>query len=106
MKPTIGKCPACGRGSTRSTEQNSKMWAMLHEVSVQVDWYGQKLTDDEWKDVFTAALKKQRAVPGLDGGFVILGARTSKMTVSEMSELIELMTAFGVERGVQFKDAA
>jgi hypothetical protein len=28
---------------TRTLEQNSRMWAMLGEVSRQVDWYGQKL---------------------------------------------------------------
>ena len=36
---------------TRSLEQNAKMWAMLAEVSDQVNWYGNKLTSDEWKDV-------------------------------------------------------
>jgi len=87
---------------TRSTAQNAKMWAMLGEVSDQVDWHGQKLTPDEWKDVFTAALKKQRAVPGIDGGFVILGQRTSKMSIRDMGELIELMQAFGAEHGVRF----
>ncbi len=87
---------------TRTIEQNNKMWAMLGEVSAQVDWYGNKLTDEEWKDVFTAALKKQKVVPGIDGGFVVIGARTSKMKIAEMVELIELMYAFGAERGVSF----
>ena len=82
------------------------MWAMLDEIAAQVIWYDQKLIDTEWKDIFTAALKRQKVVPGLDGGFVVLGTSTRRMTVSEMSELIELMTAFGVEHNVQFKDAA
>jgi hypothetical protein len=87
---------------TRTLAQNALMWRMLGELSSQVDWYGQKLTDAEWKDVLTASLKKQKAVPGIDGGFVVLGARTSKMTIAEMSELIELMYAFGAQRGVMF----
>jgi hypothetical protein len=87
---------------TRSTEQNSRMWAMLADVSSQVDWYGQKLKPDEWKDVFSASLKKQKAVPGLDGGFVILGQKTSKMSIREMGELMDLMEAFGAEKGVRF----
>lgn len=87
---------------TRSTEQNARMWALLTDVSRQVDWYGQKLTPEEWKDVFSASLKKQKAVPGLDGGFVILGQRTSKMSIREMGELMELIEAFGAERGVRF----
>ena len=87
---------------TRSTEQNARMWALLTDVSRQVDWYGQKLTPEEWKDVFSASLKKQKAVPGLDGGFVILGQRTSKMSIREMSELMELIEAFGADKGVRF----
>lgn len=91
------------RPEKRSDAQNRRLWSMLRDISQQVDWYGQKLTDEEWKDVFTASLKKQKAVPGLDGGFVICGQRTSKMTKAEMAELQTLMEAFGAERGVRFK---
>jgi len=52
----------------------------------------------------TASLNKQRAVPGIDGGFVVLGTKTSRMTKPEMADLIELMYAFGAERGVRFAD--
>ena len=58
---------------TRTLDQNSLLWPLLNKVSKQVDWYGNKLTADEWKDVFSAALKKQKVVPGLDGGFVVCG---------------------------------
>jgi hypothetical protein len=91
---------------TRSLDQNAKMWAMLADLSRQVEWYGQRLTSDEWKDVLTAALKKQKAVPGIDGGFVVIGARTRNMTIREMGDLVELMYAFGAERDVQWSDPA
>lgn len=87
---------------TRSLEQNSRMWAMLTDVSKQVDWYGRKLTPEEWKHVFTAALKKQDVVPGIDGGFVVLGLSTSQMSIREMIDLMELMGAFGAQNGVRF----
>ena len=89
----------------RNNEQNALMWAMLSEVSAQVDWHGQRLTKEEWKDVFTAALKRQKVVPGLDGGFVVLGSSTSKMTKPEMSELLELVVAFGAQHSVAFTRA-
>lgn len=102
------KCPVGWqvefREPTRSLEQNAKLWAALTDVSKQVDWYGETLSPEDWKHVFTAGLKKQRAVPGIDGGFVVLGASTSKMTVAEMSELIEVIHAFGAEKGVTFHD--
>ena len=80
---------------TRTLDQNARLWAYLGEVSRQVEWHGQKLLDTEWKDVFTAALKRQKVVPGLDGGFVVLGTSTRKMTKQEMTELMELIAAFG-----------
>ena len=52
----------------------------------------------------TAARRKRKAVPGLDGGFVVLGARTSKMTKGELSDLMEIISAFGAQRGVKFGD--
>ncbi len=87
---------------TRTLESNALLWVLLGEVSKQVEWYGSKLTAEEWKDVFSASLKKQKVVPALDGGFVVCGQRTSKMTKSEFSDLIELIQAFGAERGVNF----
>lgn len=88
----------------RTLDQNSKLWPMLGDIASQVEWYGQKLTDNEWKDVFTAALRKQRAVPGLEGGFVVLGAHTSEMSKGELSELIELMYAFGADHDVEWSE--
>lgn len=89
---------------TRSLDQNAKLWPMLDDIAKQVIWHGQRLTDGEWKDVFTAALKKQKVVPGLDGGFVVCGGSTSKMTKKEFSDLIELMYAFGAQQNVQWSD--
>jgi hypothetical protein len=87
----------------RTSAQNARMWAMLTDVSKQVDWYGERLTKEEWKTVMTAALRKQRAVPGIDGGFVVLGDKTSEMDKTELSELMELIEAFGAQKGVRFQ---
>ncbi len=85
----------------RSVDQNDKMWAMLAEISKQVEWYGRKLSPTDWKCVFTSGLKKALVVPDLEGtGFVMIGLHTSDMTKDEMSNLIELITAFAAERGV------
>lgn len=91
------------RPEKRSDAQNRRLWAMLADISAQVDWYGNKLTSEEWKDVFSASLKRTKVVPGLDGGFVVCGQSTSKMTKAEMCELQELMEAFGADKGVKFR---
>lgn len=86
----------------RSQEQNALMWSVLTDLSRQVMWHGQKLTKEEYKDLLTAGLKKQRAIPGINGGFVVLGSSTSKMTKQEMTDLITLAHAFGDEREVKW----
>jgi len=88
---------------TRSSQQNRRLWAMLTDISEQVDWYGRKLSPTDWKHVFTASLRKLDVVPNLDGtGFVALGLSTSTMTKREMSDLMELMSAFGSEHSVKW----
>jgi len=88
---------------TRSTAQNRRLWALLTDVSEQVNWHGQHLAAEDWKHVFSAALKKTRVCPGIDGGFVVLGQSTSQMTRAKMSEMQELIEAFGAEHGVKFR---
>lgn len=93
------------KAARRNLDQNALMWCLLGEISRQVVWYGAKLSADDWKDVLTASLRKARVVPGIDPGtYVPLGMRTSDMTKPEMAELIELVLAFGAERGVVFGD--
>ena len=93
------------RAPRRSTDQNALMWSLLDQISQHVDWYGQKLSNEDWKDVLTASLRRTRVVPGIDAGsFVPLGMRTSQMTKQEVSELLELIVAFGTERGVKFRE--
>ena len=90
---------------TRTLEQNSKLWPMLAELSEQTDWHGNKLNPEEWKDLLSAGLVQSKVVPNLTGnGFVILGQRTSKLSKAEFAALIELICAFGTERGVVFSD--
>lgn len=89
------------KAPTRSLDQNALLWPLLDAVSKQVDWYGRKLSTDSWKHIFSSALFKQEVVPGLDGGFVVLGQSTSKFTKSQFSNLIDIICAFANERGVK-----
>lgn len=88
---------------TRSIKQNKLMWCLLRDIANQVVWHGLKLDRWDWKDVISAAWRQQRSVPAICGtGFVVLGVRTSKLNIKEMSELIDLIQAFGNEQGVKF----
>lgn len=88
----------------RTAEQNRKMWAALADISHQVDWHGVKPTKEEWKDILSASLRRQKVMPGIDGGFVVVGLRTSKLSRKDFAELITLIDAFGAGRGVNWSD--
>jgi hypothetical protein len=90
----------------RTVDQNAKLWPMLEDIARQVEWYGFKLTKEDWKDIFTAALLGQRLVSGLNGGLVLVGGRTSTMTKAQFSDLIESIYAFGAERHVAWSEPA
>lgn len=92
----------------RTLPQNARLHAMITDVARQVEWAGAKRSVEAWKDIFTAALRSANhgldVVPGLNGGFVLLGMHTSDMRVGEMAELMTLIEAWGAENGVVFTD--
>lgn len=93
----------------RSLSQNRKMWPLLHDLAEQVSWFGKKYDEDDWKDLITALVAKmkkqeQRTAPGIGGGVVMFGQRTSKMRVAQMVEVIEAIYWFGTEQGVRFSE--
>ena len=94
---------------SRTLEQYKKMWAMLTDISRQKERSGKLRSPEDWKDLFTASIKmaKQQtleAVPGLEGGVVILGLHTSKMSVEDMSELIEYMYSWGADNEIEWTE--
>ena len=88
----------------RTSAQNAKMWAALSDIAEQVEWYGKKYTKEDWKDILSASWRRVTLAPGVDGGVVALGVRTSKLSKQDESDLIELIHAFGAEQGVRWSD--
>lgn len=95
----------CIEPPRRSLAQNDLMWALLAQLE-PIDWYGNHLSKEEWKTVITASIKRQRVVPGVDGGFVVMGESTSKMSIAAMNEVIEATYAFGAQHGITFQEVA
>jgi len=94
------------KAARRTLPQNSKMWAMLTEISGQVIWNGMRLRPEDWKIMFLNGLHRESlVVPSIDGkGYVDLRYNSSDLTKDEMNQLIELITEFGVRHFVKFKD--
>lgn len=90
----------------RTLPQNDRLWAMLTDVATQLAWHGLKLSPDDWKIIFMDALNREvRMVPNIDGtGFVNLGRSSSDLSKEEMSDLFEVIHAFGAKHSVVFHD--
>lgn len=90
----------------RTLEQNARMWAMLTDVSRQVEHCGRRYTPDEWKILFLHACGREvQFLPALDGKtFLPWGQSSSNLSKQEMSDLIEFMFAWGAEHGVVWSE--
>lgn len=97
---------------SRNLDQNALMWALLTEFSEQLVWpvNGQmvRLSPDDWKTILSASFRRetQRMTQGIDGGLVMLGMRTSKMSKREFAEFIEFIHSVASDRGVDLEKAA
>ena len=96
----------------RNGEQNALMWVLLEAFSRQLVWPVNgamvKLEPEEWKDILTAAFRQesQRIAMGLNGGMVILGMRTSRMSKRQFAEFIEFLQSVAADRGVQLDEVS
>jgi hypothetical protein len=92
------------RPPTRTGEQNSKMWAMLSDIA-RAKPQGRELTTDKWKALFMDAIGIPADwEPGINGGVVNVGYRSSRLTKEQMSEMIEQIYAYGAEHGVEWSE--
>lgn len=90
---------------TRTTDQNSKMWAMLADVA-RAKPEGRNWIPETWKAAFMHFLGHQvMFADGLDGtGPFPIGFRTSRLTVRQMVDLIDCIYAYGTEHGVEWRE--
>ena len=97
---------------TRNLEQNAAMWPILEAFADQLQWpvNGQmtKLSAEDWKHILTAAFRREQArvAPGLDGGMVLLGARTRDFRKREFSDWLDFLNATAADRGVKLERVA
>lgn len=89
----------------RTNAQNDLLWELLTQVS-QAKPMGRDHSPEIWKCIFMDALPdaafKARWVPSLDGESVVnTGHRSSKLSKSQFTDLIESINAFMAEQGIE-----
>ncbi len=94
------------KDAARSLDQNAKMWAMLTDVS-RAKPDGICHTADLWKAIFMKACGHQvQFVNDINGEPFPVGFRTSRLSKSQMSDLIECIYEFGARKGIKWSDPA
>jgi hypothetical protein len=89
----------------RSDEQSRKMWALLGDIS-RAKPEGRVMPPEVWKSLFMdLSGKKPIWEPSLSGhGVVCVGYKSSRLTIGEMSDVIEAMYAYGSEHDVNWSN--
>lgn len=89
----------------RTLDQNALMWARLTDISIAQP-EGRSLTPDVWKSLFLHALDHaQRFEMALDGkGMVPVGFRSSRLSKTQMADLITLIEEYGARHNVKWSN--
>jgi len=102
----MNECQTCEERRSRSA--NAAMWPILQAWAAQKQWpingSMTTLTDEEWKDILTAAFEGEtspRISPGLQGGMVMLGRRTSRYGKKRFSEWLDWLNAASHHAGIK-----
>lgn len=88
---------------TRTLEQNRLMWPLIKDMREQIEGMD-AFTPDQTKLRFLNALDNEmQMLPELEGGgMFVVGQRSSTLTKSQFSDLIELMFAHGAKHDVRW----
>jgi len=89
----------------RTIPQNSRMWAMLTDVSQQAEHNGQRYSPDQWKQLFMHACGHEaHFMSGLNGEPFPAGFRSTKLSKEQMTELMDFIDAWGTQNGVRWSE--
>lgn len=90
----------------RSVPQNDRFYAMLTDIAAEMKKRGRDHDVAQWKTIFMAAFGLEvKFLPSLDQKtFIPLGHSSSDLSVKEMSDLMEFMTAWAAENNVPLRD--
>ena len=88
--------------STRSVEQNNRMWAILTDISEQVlDETGKQYSPETWHNFFKAKyLGKDTII--VDGEPILVEKTTTKLKIMEFIDYCTQIEAFAIDHGVKF----
>jgi hypothetical protein len=90
----------------RTSAQNRRFHAMVADLE-RLDPLGRRYTDRAYQALAMAANGHEpETIVGLDGELIVLGFKSSRLTVAQMSDIIEWLFWFGAQHGVVWSNEA
>jgi len=96
---------------TRNLDQNNRLHALLADlVKAKPEWAGERMGIEDWKAIMVHGVDVHegrtagRAVPGVEGGVVLLRRQTRTMSKRDLSELIEYIEATMTKWGIPIRE--
>lgn len=95
---------------TRSLDQNAKLHAMFSDFAKSgLLFSGKARSLEEWKVILISGHSiatggQGEVIAGIEGELICIRESSASMTVSRMASLIEYVTAYATENGVQLSD--
>jgi len=96
---------------TRNLDQNNRLHALLADiVKAKPEWAGERMGIEDWKALMVHGVDVHegrtagRAVPGVEGGVVLLRRQTRTMSKRDLSELIEYIEATMTKWGIPIRE--
>jgi hypothetical protein len=91
--------------ATRTLDQNAKLWAMIQDCQRQIPDMRAMDAEDIKLRFMDALGVEMRYLPKLEGpGYFPVGHRSSKLSKSQFSALVELIYATGALHGVRWSE--
>lgn len=92
------------RAAARTSDQNAKMWALISDIS-RAKPEGRTHSPDVWKSLFMSACGHAvQFENGLNGQPFPVGFRSSRLSKSEMADLITCIEEYGARHGVAWSE--
>lgn len=78
-----------------SEEQRRLLNSACSDLARDLTWHGQRFSKDDWRHFLAGTAKGWRMVPGINGGFVMLGASSLSLTKAEATEALTMAFELG-----------
>jgi hypothetical protein len=95
---------------TRSLDQNAKLHSIFSDfANSALDFGGKRRSADEWKVILISGHSistggQGEVIAGIEGELICIRESSAGMSVGRMASLIEYITAYATEMGVQLRD--